>query len=291
MKWDICNVRAVRVLGASVLWLTLFATVIGGCVGAMAPREAYDPPFSEQFLDPLLGSTKDEVEEQLGKPVYEVYKDDKSYFVYSGNIDTAGLVVGFPTLPVWTNEPVCSLLEFGYDERLKSYERVGGSKVLLLGIPVGGVLEGCKKAFWSEDELAAHKDDLRERVRAGDVDVDDAEMIYQYATGLSVPEAWQWYCLSAHLGEAKAQYKLGSYYRLGFMSSRGSARSHEKDVVRAFVWYTLSFQGGYATAKLSRDRLSQDMTPAQIAESERLAAEWEPNPAECEVYSDKANAP
>ena len=26
------------------------------------------------------------------------------------------------------------------------------------------------------------------------------------------------------------------------------------------------------------------MTPAQIAEAERLAAEWQPNPAECEAY-------
>jgi hypothetical protein len=26
------------------------------------------------------------------------------------------------------------------------------------------------------------------------------------------------------------------------------------------------------------------MTPAQIAEAKRLAAEWQPNPAECEAY-------
>jgi hypothetical protein len=62
-------------------------------------------------------------------------------------------------------------------------------------------------------------------------------------------------------------------------------------VVKAFVWYTLSFQAGYATAKLSRDRLSQEITPVQIAEAERLAAEWEPNPEECEIYSEGADAP
>jgi hypothetical protein len=27
----------------------------------------------------------------------------------------------------------------------------------------------------------------------------------------------------------------------------------------------------------------EQLTPAQIAEAERLVAEWEPNPAECEL--------
>ena len=65
----------------------------------------------------------------------------------------------------------------------------------------------------------------------------------------------------------------------------------EQNLVSAYVWFSLSSQAGYAIASEARGRLSRGMTPAQIAEAERLVAEWEPNPSECEVYSDAANAP
>jgi hypothetical protein len=32
-----------------------------------------------------------------------------------------------------------------------------------------------------------------------------------------------------------------------------------------------------------REKLSRDMTAGQIAEAERLVAEWQPNPTECEA--------
>ncbi len=39
---------------------------------------------------------------------------------------------------------------------------------------------------------------------------------------------------------------------------------------------------GLIWPKWSRDQLTPQMAPAQIAETERLVAEWEPNPAERE---------
>ena len=41
--------------------------------------------------------------------------------------------------------------------------------------------------------------------------------------------------------------------------------------------------------KLQLDR-RQGAAPAQIAEAERLEAEWEPNPEDCEVYAEQAES-
>jgi TPR repeat protein len=82
----------------------------------------------------------------------------------------------------------------------------------------------------------------------------------------------------------KARWKMGLIYRAGYLGL-------EQNLVLAYVWQTLSFEAGYATAEQYRNRLSQEMTPAQIAEAERLVAEWEPNPAECEINSVESNVP
>ncbi len=37
-----------------------------------------------------------------------------------------------------------------------------------------------------------------------------------------------------------------------------------------------------------RDALAEQITPEQLAEAERLVAEWEPNPAECGAPSGTA---
>lgn len=106
---------------------------------------------------------------------------------------------------------------------------------------------------------------------------DDPEAMYEYASSRkSYVEAWKWYCLAAHQGYAKAQKSLADYYRWG----RTPVSS---DLVRAYIWYSLA--GGTFAADLSKDRIASEMTPAQVAEAERLVAEWEPNPAECEALA------
>ena len=49
-----------------------------------------------------------------------------------------------------------------------------------------------------------------------------------------------------------------------------------RDPVRAYMWYTLSDKKAFPMAMDYRDRLSTSMTPAQIADAKRLAAEWTP---------------
>ena len=56
---------------------------------------------------------------------------------------------------------------------------------------------------------------------------------------------------------------------------------------QAYLWYSLASEAGHAHGNWTR--LTQEMTPAQIAEAERLVAEWEPNPAECEEFAAQAD--
>lgn len=105
----------------------------------------------------------------------------------------------------------------------------------------------------------------------------DPEGIYEYAEKLKGSEAWRGYCVAAHHGHAKARWKMGLSYNSPYYPRL------DQNLVLAYVWYTLSFEAGYATAEQYRDRLSQEMTPDQITEAEHLVAEWEPNTAECEI--------
>ena len=82
---------------------------------------------------------------------------------------------------------------------------------------------------------------------------------------------------SAECGDHEAQYWLGLKYRAG---TDPLTRSE----VKSYQWLTLAGAGGHSTAISERDEdLAPGMTPDQIAEAERLVAEWEPNPAECVI--------
>ena len=53
-------------------------------------------------------------------------------------------------------------------------------------------------------------------------------------------------------------------------------------LVEAYKWYSLAAKEGRVTTS-SRNSVAQQLTPNQIAETERLVAKWKPNPAECEI--------
>ena len=53
-------------------------------------------------------------------------------------------------------------------------------------------------------------------------------------------------------------------------------RASKKDYVSAHVWFNLAAAGGYKDAARHRDIVAAKMTPAQIAEAQKLAREWKP---------------
>lgn len=79
-------------------------------------------------------------------------------------------------------------------------------------------------------------------------------------------EALKWVQLSANRGHAPAQVNLGLMYYNG----QGVTR----DYVRAHMWVSLAALQGDPNAMNSRDIIAKKMSPAQIAEAQRLARDW-----------------
>jgi len=148
---------------------------------------------------------------------------------------------------------------------------------------------------------------FRQLADQGDIDA-QVNLGVMYERGKGVPqdykEAMKWYRKAADQGYASAQYIVGDMYdngwgvtqdyaeavrwhrkaanqgyapaqtNLGFMYSIGQGVT--LDLVQAHMWYNLSAMKGKKIAREVRDLLAKVMTPAQIAEAQRLAREWKP---------------
>ena len=95
-----------------------------------------------------------------------------------------------------------------------------------------------------------------------------------YDDGRFVPqdyaEAALWYRRAADQGLVEAQALLGAMYELG--------RGVPQDYVQAHMWYNLAAAQRSVGAAYSRERVEKAMTPAQVAEAQKLAREWKPKP-------------
>jgi TPR repeat protein len=118
---------------------------------------------------------------------------------------------------------------------------------------------------------------LRRYATAGNADA-QSQLGVMYNTGWGVPrdyrEALRW------LREAAGQANGRGMLNLGLIYLKGSAAP--RDYVRAYMWFNLAAAanaidyGGRlmrARAAAERDALTELMTPAQIAEAQRLARE------------------
>ncbi len=95
-----------------------------------------------------------------------------------------------------------------------------------------------------------------------------------HADGRGVPqnyaEAMKWFGLAADQGDADAQTYLGIMYDNG--------EGVPQNYVLAHKWFNLASASGHANGVRGRNLVASKMTPAQIAEAQRLAAEWKPKP-------------
>jgi len=101
-----------------------------------------------------------------------------------------------------------------------------------------------------------------------------------YDNGQGVPqdraEALQWFRKAADQGSASAQFNVGVAYLKG--------QGVPQDYVEAHRWFNLA--AAQATDKEVRDKATKardivaaKMTPAQVAEAQKLAREWKPTTA------------
>ena len=157
----------------------------------------------------------------------------------------------------------------------------------------------------AEHESSANE--LRKSAEAGDASAQNALGLLYYE-GKGVPQSYgqakEWFEKAAKQGRAGAQVNLGTLYlhgdgppqsahmalfwferaaaqgdalafaKLGRMYERGQGAP--QDFIQAQMWYTLSSAHGEQRAAEARDALAKQMTPAQIAEAERLARKWKP---------------
>jgi len=99
-----------------------------------------------------------------------------------------------------------------------------------------------------------------------------------YGKGQGVPQdyakAAKWYRKAAEQGNVDGQYNLGLMYDIG--------QGVPQDYVQAHKWVNLSVSRSQGTAHeeavQNRDWLEIKMTPAQVAEAQKLAREWKPKP-------------
>ena len=85
---------------------------------------------------------------------------------------------------------------------------------------------------------------------------------------------WQ---ASANVGDAKAMLALGRLYVQGLGAPQ--------DYVQAHTWFTLAASRGEAAAVTERDALAARMAPEQVAEAQKQAAAWQPEPAKVPATS------
>ena len=142
---------------------------------------------------------------------------------------------------------------------------LGGVLVVLL--VVSGV--ACKQSSTDTPEIAA----LSVKANAGDADA-QYNLGASYYLGQGVPQdyaqAAAWYRKAAEQGHADAQFNLGAAYGIG--------EGVPEDYVESHKWLNLAASRASAEKQKqfaeTRDGVAQLMTPAQLAEAQKLAREW-----------------
>lgn len=108
--------------------------------------------------------------------------------------------------------------------------------------------------------------------RSGNADAEELIGV-MYALGLGVekdPErAFEWYLRASMKGHPGAQSGTGWYYELGIGLPA-------PDLVRAYMWYTLSAIGGDPDAAISLEEIAKRMTPEQIGRAQVLIDDYKP---------------
>ena len=97
---------------------------------------------------------------------------------------------------------------------------------------------------------------------------------YLYEIGAGVPKdysaALMWYRRGADQDNTNAQFNLAGMYYNG--------KGVPQDLTLAFMWVTLAATKGDMEAINNRALMATKMTPAQLAEAQRLARDWKPTP-------------
>ncbi|MEM1351329.1 MAG: tetratricopeptide repeat protein [Pseudomonadota bacterium] len=141
--------------------------------------------------------------------------------------------------------------------------------IAFLASPAAAELEAARDLM-EEGRFEEAYTELWPAARSGNAEAEELIGV-MYAMGLGRPQddqrAFEWYLRSAMKGHAGAQSGVGWYYEIG----RGLPAP---DLVRAYMWYTLSAIGGDPDAAISLEEVVKKMTPEEIEKAHILVADY-----------------
>lgn len=141
--------------------------------------------------------------------------------------------------------------------------------LVFLALPAWAEMEEARDLMEAGEYSAAY-DVLWPAARSGNAEAEELIGVL-YALGLGVERdderAFEWYLRASMKGHPGAQSGIGWYYEVG----RGMPAS---DLVRAYMWYTLSAIGGDPDAAISLEEVVKKMTQEQIDRAHILVADY-----------------
>ena len=144
--------------------------------------------------------------------------------------------------------------------------------ILLIFLLVSAAAADIERArdLMEEGKFVEAREALWPAARSGNADAEELIGV-MYAMGLGVERdderAFEWYLRSSLKGHPGAQSGIGWYYEVG----RGL---QAPDLVRAYMWYTLSAIGGDPDAAISLEEVVKKMTPEQIEKAHALVKDY-----------------
>lgn len=208
------------------------------------PKSSEPDEFREnsKLIDSLYGSTSDEIVAQVGQPNWVKNINITTYHIYEWrNTDNYLL---FPGLPEpHTENWYCILLEFDEDEKLISHDIQTRSASYF---PRYTNMNYCLRVFPSLNAALAPSQLIKE-------------------AGI--------YCPNADLGHSDAQFYIGNLYYNHVLLKR--------DIIRAYVWYSLAAMGGYENAASRLQQVKSELTPDQLSMAQNHLETWEPG--QCQI--------
>lgn len=140
---------------------------------------------------------------------------------------------------------------------------------LLAPLPGQAEIETARDLMDAKDYAGAMRE-LMPAAISGNAEAEELIGV-MYALGLGVARddvrAFEWYLRASMKGHAGAQSGVGWYYEVG----RGLPAP---DLVRAYVWYTLSAIGGDPDAAISLTEVVKKMTTEQIEQAQVLIDDY-----------------
>ncbi|WP_299726843.1 tetratricopeptide repeat protein [uncultured Tateyamaria sp.] len=141
--------------------------------------------------------------------------------------------------------------------------------LVFLAAPALAELEQARDLMEAGAYKAAY-DALWPAARSGNAEAEELIGVL-YALGLGVERdderAFEWYLRASMKGHPGAQSGVGWYYEVG----RGMPAP---DLVRAYMWYTLSAIGGDPDAAISLEEVVKKMTQEEIDRAHILVADY-----------------